>query len=70
MTLTAVDETLKVLTNAVDKGEIKLNEIETRWLSMLSMQLEGIPADEDTMIEMMKSGIYADRFLPEEYGLN
>jgi hypothetical protein len=47
-----------------------LNENETRWLRMLSMQLDGIPADEDTMIEMMNSGICADRFLSEEYGLN
>jgi methanol---5-hydroxybenzimidazolylcobamide Co-methyltransferase len=69
MTLAAVDETLKVLNAAVDKGEIKINETETRWLNMLSMQLDTIPQDEKAMIEMMKSGVYVDRFLPEEYDL-
>jgi len=33
------------------------------------MQLDGIPADEETMIEMMRSGIYSDKFLPKEYNL-
>lgn len=69
MTLAAVNETLKILSNAVDKGEIKLNGTETRWLNMLYMQLEAIPEDENEMIEMMKNGVYADKFLPEEYNL-
>ncbi|MDO8549361.1 MAG: methyltransferase MtaB domain-containing protein, partial [Ignavibacteria bacterium] len=69
MTLCAVDETLKILREAVDKGDLKLNDIETRWLNMLSMQLDGIPEDENIMIEMMKSGIYTDKFLPDEYNL-
>jgi methanol--5-hydroxybenzimidazolylcobamide Co-methyltransferase len=69
MTLTAVKETLELLKTAVDKGDIKLNETETRWLSILCMQLDGIPGDEKTMIEMMMDGVYADKFIPEEYGL-
>lgn len=69
MTLSVVEETLKVLRNAVDKKEITINDTENRWLGMLEMQLEGIPPNEETMIDIMKSGIFADRFLPEEYDL-
>jgi methanol--5-hydroxybenzimidazolylcobamide Co-methyltransferase len=70
MTLCAADETLKLLRDAVDKKEIKLNDIELRWLNILSMQLDEIPDNEIKLIEMMKNGIYRDKFLPDEYDLD
>ncbi|OGU74248.1 MAG: methanol--corrinoid methyltransferase [Ignavibacteria bacterium RBG_16_34_14] len=69
MTLCAVDETLKLLRDASDKKEIKLNEMELRWLDILSMQFDEIPGDEINLIKKMKNGIYADKFLPAEYDI-
>jgi len=69
MTLAAVNETLKILRNAADKGEIILNELETRWLNLLSVQSDSIPDDEKLLAELMKNGSYADKFIPGEYQL-
>lgn len=69
MVLTAVDETLKILRKAIDRGDIKINNTESRWLDLLSMQNEELPADEGSLIELISGGIYADKFIPAEYGL-
>ncbi len=69
MTLCAVNETLKLLKEAYDKKEIELNDMELRWLDILSIQFDEIPGDENDLIEMMKNGIYADKFLPAEYNI-
>ncbi|MGE5798028.1 MAG: methyltransferase MtaB domain-containing protein [Ignavibacteria bacterium] len=67
MTLGAVDETLKILREASGIGEIKLTNIETRWLNMLSAQFDGIPGTEEAAFEMIRSGIYEGKFIPAEY---
>lgn len=69
MTLCAVTETLAVLRKAVDEKSLKINEKETRWLDLISYQLDAVPEKESEMIELMKAGIYADKFLPGEYNL-
>jgi methanol--5-hydroxybenzimidazolylcobamide Co-methyltransferase len=69
MVLTAVDETLKLLRNAIEKSDIKVNDTENRWLDLLSMQSEMLPADEGSLTELIRAGTYADKFIPGEYGL-
>ncbi len=69
MVLSAVDATLNILRKAVDRGDIKINSTESRWLDLLSMQNEGLPSDEGGLIELISAGIYADKFIPMEYGL-
>ena len=69
MVLTAVDETLKLLRNAIEKSDIKVNDTENRWLDLLSMQNEMLPADEGSLTELIRAGTYADKFTPGEYGL-
>ena len=69
MVLTAVDETLKLLRNAIEKADIKVNNTENRWLDLLSMQNEMLPADEESLTEVIRTGTYADKFIPGEYGL-
>jgi methanol--5-hydroxybenzimidazolylcobamide Co-methyltransferase len=69
MTICAVDETLSVLREAADKKLLSLNEMETRWLNLLSFQFDSLPHEEELLLEMMKSGIYADKFIPAEYQL-
>ena len=36
---------------------------------MLSAQFDGIPKTEEASIEMMKCGIYAEKYIPAEYEL-
>jgi methanol--5-hydroxybenzimidazolylcobamide Co-methyltransferase len=69
MTLSAVDETLKILREASGKVELKLNEVETRWLNMLSAQFDAIPGSETEAVGMMESGVYHGKFIPAEYEL-
>lgn len=69
MVLTAVDDTLNILRKAIDKGDIRVNSTETRWMDLLSMQNEMLPADEDSLTEIILAGSYSDKFIPCEYGL-
>ncbi len=69
MVLSGVSETLQILRKAVDKGDIKVNSTEKRWLDLLSMQNEMIPEDEKSLAEMISAGPYADKYIPAEYGL-
>jgi len=69
MVLSAVEETLKILRKAADDGELKINDMETRWLDILSMQSDTLPRDEESLTEIISTGPYAEKYLPEEYGL-
>jgi len=69
MVLTAVSETLHLLRNAINKGDINVNSKENRWLELLSIQYEGLPTDEGSLIGLISTGKYADKFIPGEYGL-
>lgn len=69
MTLAAVDQTLTTLRQAHQKGELQLDEQERRWLDLLSIQLESIPADEELLWSMIKSKPYYQKMDPHAYAL-
>ena len=70
MVLAAINETLEILRKAIDAGELKVNGMEKRWLDLLTMQNEALPQDEKSLTEIISAGVYADKYLPAEYGLN
>ncbi|HSD64361.1 MAG TPA: methyltransferase MtaB domain-containing protein [Ignavibacteriaceae bacterium] len=69
MVLSAVGETLKILDHAISENALKINDTELRWIDILAMQFETLPADEGILIDSMKYSQYADKYLPEEYGI-
>jgi methanol--5-hydroxybenzimidazolylcobamide Co-methyltransferase len=69
MVITAVEETIRILREAVDTGVLKINDTERRWLDILTTQMETIPAEEGNMADLIADSMYAGKYLPEEYGL-
>jgi methanol--5-hydroxybenzimidazolylcobamide Co-methyltransferase len=69
MVLTAVYETIKILKDALDNKVLKVNDTEKRWLDILHIQVETIPADEESIIDLMGKSLYTGKYLPGEYGL-
>lgn len=69
MVVTAIDETLQIMRKAIDTEELKVNDTEKRWLDILSVQNETIPADEENLIDLISNGTYTDKYIPAEYGL-
>lgn len=70
MTLRAVDETLAVLREAAAAGELKFSATEERWLGMIEAQREGLPEDEEMLLELVKATRPELPFVPSEYGLS
>ncbi len=69
MVITAVDETLKILGEAIDLGKLKINNTDKRWLELLSIQNEMLPADEDDLTNLISAGPYPSKYISAEYGL-
>lgn len=70
MTFFAVEYTLTLLREAVEKKELQLGNSEQRWLSILSSQLDAIPRDSDSLLGLVQSGIYSDKIDFSEYDLS
>lgn len=69
-TLRAVDETIAVLREANDAGELALSATEQRWLDMLEMQREAIPEDAEMLLETLRTASPELPFDPREYGFD
>jgi methanol--5-hydroxybenzimidazolylcobamide Co-methyltransferase len=69
MTIAGAREALVVLREAWDGGRIKLSETEERWLGLLDMQLDGIPADEETLWMMVQAADPDLPLIPDQYQL-
>ncbi len=70
MTITGIAATLDILEKASGSGITELNSNELRWLSMLRMQLESVPASEKELTDhIVNNTIYGSLYLSEEYGL-
>lgn len=63
----AVQATLEELERAHKAGEVKIDERELGWFSMLQSQADELPDDEQELIEDMLDEIDEDRFAPAEY---
>jgi methanol--5-hydroxybenzimidazolylcobamide Co-methyltransferase len=67
--LNAVRLTLDILRRGIDKKEIALDERESHWLDLLSVQIDQIPEDEEEFIEELKDEIDESKCDLSEYGL-
>jgi methanol--5-hydroxybenzimidazolylcobamide Co-methyltransferase len=69
-TITAIDSTLSILRNAVEKQELHLSNSELRWLNLLSAQLEAVPDNAEMLTALVESsGVYAEKIDLSEYDL-
>lgn len=68
-TVNGVKKTLEILRRALEKGELKVDEREAKWLDMLEDQLDEIPDDEAEFIEEMRDEINSEECDLNEYGL-
>lgn len=63
----AADATLTLLRSAQERGELRLNGNELRWLDFLSSQVETIPDDEEQLWAQVKAAMPELKIRPEEY---
>jgi methanol---5-hydroxybenzimidazolylcobamide Co-methyltransferase len=68
MTLAAARETTLLLREAVKQKELELNPREVEWLERIVRELGELPADEQTVMELMQDR-YGHLFSAESYGL-
>ena len=68
-TLNTGRQTLEIIQQGVDKGELSLEERELRWLDRFRDQLDEIPENEEEFIEEMKDELDDTKYNIHEYGL-
>ncbi len=69
-TVIATRETYKVIKEAGEKGVLKLNDTDRKWLDILDGQIQMIPGSEDELIEQISARPdIKGKFIPEEYGI-
>jgi methanol--5-hydroxybenzimidazolylcobamide Co-methyltransferase len=69
MVFCAVDETIKVLKDAVNQKLLILSDTEKHWLNLISLQRETIPTNKSALYEYILSFSPELKFIPQEYGL-
>ncbi len=62
-------ETLNIIEEALDSGQMKLSEMETTYLPLLRDDLNSIPDNESEFVEMMLPLLDQSKFILKEYGL-
>lgn len=62
-------ETLDIIEEALQSGQMKISESEISYLSLLRSDLNDIPDDESKFVEMMLPVLDQAKFIPDEYGL-
>jgi methanol--5-hydroxybenzimidazolylcobamide Co-methyltransferase len=67
MTFFAVEETLAILRDALERKKLTIPEREILWLDLLSAQLEILPREEDALWRQVKSALGDIKINPEEY---
>jgi len=67
-TVAATRTAFEIINDHVDKGTIKLADMENQWLNQLASALDSLPSGEESALEIVK-GMYGTLFLPEAYGL-
>jgi methanol--5-hydroxybenzimidazolylcobamide Co-methyltransferase len=68
MTLAAAREAALLLREAADQEELEVNPREKEWLERITRELDDLPADEHTIMELMQDR-YGHLFSAESYGL-
>ena len=68
-TLNTGRQTLEIIQQGVDKGELSLEERELSWLDRFRDQLDEIPENEEEFIEEMKDELDDTKYNIHEYGL-
>jgi hypothetical protein len=69
MVFCGVEETLKLLKDAVKNKDVVIAESELRWFDLISMQLESLPVSESGLLKLIKASSQQLKFIPEEYDL-
>lgn len=62
-------EALDIIEEALADGKMKLNDLEATYLPILRDDLNSIPEDESSFVEMMLPVLDQSKFILEEYGL-
>ena len=60
---------LDKITEAVNSGEVYVEEREKKWLDIIGNQIEDIADDELEFYDDMQDELDMDKFIPAEYGL-
>ncbi len=68
-TLNSVKKGLELLRAGVDKGELKVNKRELKWMGIIESQLDEIPEDEEKFIAEMRKAVNPEECNLAEYEL-
>jgi methanol--5-hydroxybenzimidazolylcobamide Co-methyltransferase len=61
-------EGIKIISEAIHSGFLKMDEKELMWIDMLELDVNSIPLDEGKFVEMMLPEL-GDAIILSEYGL-
>ncbi len=68
-TLLASEAAINELRDGIENKKVSVAEREKPWIDIMEMALEDMPRTESALIEEMLAEPDADKFLPEEYGI-
>ncbi|MDU6535652.1 MAG: methyltransferase MtaB domain-containing protein, partial [Intestinibacter bartlettii] len=69
MTKMGAQLALDKITEAVNSGEVYVEEREKKWLDIIGNQIDDIADDELEFYDDMQDELDMDKFIPSEYGL-